>query len=52
MIEAVPVFERWGWSMSDIDEMDLWEWYEAADVCEALNQRDAKIAAQRASGGR
>jgi hypothetical protein len=48
MLEAVPCFERWGWSMRDIDEMDLWEWYEAADVAEALNQRDAKIAAQRA----
>lgn len=50
MIEAVPVFERWGWSMRDIDEMDFEEWFQVADIVEALNQRDAKIAAQRAGG--
>jgi hypothetical protein len=50
MIEAVPVFERWGWNMQNIEEMDLWEWYDVADIVEALNTRDAKIAAQRAGG--
>jgi hypothetical protein len=42
LIEAVPVFERWHWSMSDVDEMDFEEWFDIADVVEALNKRDEK----------
>jgi len=45
MIEAVPVFERWHWTMQDVEEIDFEEWYEIADVVEALNKRDANARA-------
>jgi hypothetical protein len=28
--------------MTDVDEMDFEEWFDIADVVEALNKRDAK----------
>lgn len=36
------MFERWHWSMSDVEDMDFEEWFDIADVVEALNKRDAK----------
>lgn len=45
MIEAIPVFERWHWTMSEVEAMDFEEWYQIADAVEALNKRDAKARA-------
>jgi hypothetical protein len=50
--DAFPIFERFGWTLGDVDDMEFFDFCLVADGVAELNKRDAEAAAKaRASRG-
>jgi hypothetical protein len=51
IVDAFPIFERFGWTLEDVDRMDFDDFMLVADGVQALNVRDAE-ALKNAQGGK
>jgi hypothetical protein len=49
--DAFPIFERFGWTLEDVERMEFFDFCLVADGVYELNKRDAEIAA-KARGGK
>jgi hypothetical protein len=50
LIDAFPIFERFGWTLDDVENMEFLDFCMVADGVQQLNQRDADAIA-KARGG-
>jgi hypothetical protein len=41
-MDAVPMFERWHWSMGQVEELDFEEFTVLADTVQEMFKRDAE----------
>jgi hypothetical protein len=42
MFDAVPMFERWHWTMEDVDELEFDDFTLLADTVGEINKREAE----------
>jgi hypothetical protein len=49
--DAFPIFERFGWTLEDVEKLEFADFCMIADGVAELNKRDAEIAA-KARGGK
>ena len=42
LADAFPIFERFGWTLEDVERMEFFDFILVADGVQALNQRDAE----------
>ena len=53
MIDSFPIFERFHWTLEDVEALDWYDYLLIADGVQELNRRDAEeIARIRAAQGR
>jgi hypothetical protein len=53
LTDSFPIFERFHWTLEDIEALDWWDFMLIADGVQELNRRDAEeIARIRAAQGK
>jgi hypothetical protein len=51
-MDALPMFERWHWTLENVDNMDFDDFCLLADSVDHLNKRDQEARAAQAKGKR
>jgi hypothetical protein len=49
--DSFPIFERFGWTLEDVERMEFFDFCLVADGVQELNKRDAEAVA-KARGGK
>lgn len=49
MADAVPMFDRWHWTLEDVEALDFEDFLLLADAVQELNKRDAETIAKARS---
>lgn len=48
--DSFPIFERFGWTLGDVEALDWFDFMLVADGVQELNKRDAEARARAAQG--
>jgi hypothetical protein len=50
--DAFPIFERFGWTLEDVEKLEFDDFCMIADGVSELNKRDAELAAKARGGNK